>query len=141
MGSIPYVASIIATHRKYYDKVHIMKPITSNPMSGEYYLIGIGFKGISPTELEKYYEILENFKTDQPVIPKYKPDAAIESAIARIYHLNAIYQTIVNTIYQCDLEKDAPTECKLYLEDSGKYTIKLFKEWIKRNRYSPMNIK
>ena len=140
-SSIPYVASIIATHRKYYNKVHIMKPITSNPMSGEYYLVGIGFKGISPAELEKYYQLLDNFQIDQPVIHKYQPDAAIESAIASIYQLNARYDAILNTIMECYLDKDSPKECKLYLEDSGKYTIKLFKEWIKRNRYSPMNIK
>ena len=140
--SVPYVASIIATYQKYYEQVHMIKPITSNPMSGEYYIVAIGFKGIMPAELDKYYQILADFKTDVPV-GNYKSDAAIENAIATIYQLNANQTEIVNVIMECHLEKDKnpPKECHHYLQDNTKYMIPLFKTWIKKNRYVAMNIK
>ena len=162
--SVPYVASIIATYQKYYEQVHMIKPITSNPMSGEYYIVAIGFKGIMPAELDKYYQILADFKTDTPVgysrreypnltkgrreaspfpVGNYKSDAAIENAIATIYQLNANQTEIVNVIMECHLEKDKnpPKECHHYLQDNTKYMIPLFKTWIKKNRYVAMNIK
>ena len=162
--SVPYVASIIATYQKYYEQVHMIKPITSNPMSSEYYIVAIGFKGITSTELDKYYHILEDFKTDTPVgysrrenpnltkgrreaspfpVGNYKTDAAIENAIATIYQLNANQTEIVNVIMECHLEKDKnpPKECHHYLQDNTKYMIPLFKTWIKKNRYVAMNIK
>ena len=53
-----------------FEEVNLFKPYTSDATSGEFYVIGKGFKGIENNELEKLYTILNNFKVNYALFPK-----------------------------------------------------------------------
>jgi len=138
-GSIPYVASIIATYKKYFTKVVVMKPTTSNPLSGEYYLVGLGFKGITPNQLNSFYQKLDDFTVDSPII-EYKQDAAIENAIAQLYKLISKSNDMIIVLQECyHSGNNMSKECNRYLKDFAKFQRPLFFEWMKKNRYIPTN--
>jgi hypothetical protein len=145
-GSIPYLVSLIMAYQEYYNEVIIMKPITSNPISSEYYLIGIGFKGITTKQLEHLYKFLTSFQPDTPLdIDSNKKDvkSKIETVIVKIYELNNKSDEILNVLMECFINQKENTkinkECNNYLENSIKFEKELFKEWIKKNKYSPIS--
>ena len=53
-----------------FEEVIFFKPYSSNMDSGEFYVIGKGFKGITKPQLENLYEILDNFKVNNSLIDK-----------------------------------------------------------------------
>ena len=143
-----YSVNIIYLYQQYFNKVIIMKPITSNPRSSEYYLIGIGFKGISDIELNKLYDILNNFSKEtinQCIFKKSDLDSQILSnitnALRSVLHLNLNQNKIFLLILRCQFEedKDIKTEqkCNDILEHHYKYEVPLFKNWIQTNNYKP----
>ena len=48
-----------------FETVILTKPITSNPNSSEFYVIGKSFRGISDEHFNKLLDILRNFKINQ----------------------------------------------------------------------------
>jgi hypothetical protein len=52
-----------------FDEVSLFKPYTSNPDSGEFYVIGQGFNGIDDSELERLYKMLDKFELNDALIP------------------------------------------------------------------------
>lgn len=141
--SINYVASLISIYCKFYKNVHIMKPITSNPLSGEYYIIGINFKGISNTQLDYYYKLLDDFEIDMILndISKDETDI-IHSCLAQIYNLQTSSYDMLNVLFLCKSLKETTSkdakQCNYYLENSFKFNQDLFKMWMKKNNYVPI---
>lgn len=150
-GSIDYLVSLIKAYQHYYNEVIIMKPVTSNPISSEYYLIGIGFKGVSKDKLEEWYSFLSKFKPDMSLneclkIENSKNVDNIEEVLGDIYELNNKSDEILIVLMECFLNKNitiknvkASKECNNYLDNSIKFEKELFKQWIKRNKYAPIS--
>jgi hypothetical protein len=62
-----------------FEDVSLFKPYTSDATSGEFYVIGKGFKGIEERDLEKLYTILNQFKVNYAIFPKEAlPDTFIK---------------------------------------------------------------
>lgn len=55
-----------------FEQVSLFKPYSSNPDSGEFYVVGINFLGVSEMEIEKLYKILDGFKYNHAIIEKDK---------------------------------------------------------------------
>ena len=53
-----------------FEEVSLFKPYSSNPDSGEFYVVGKGFTGVDDEQLERLYKILDNFKVNNALIPK-----------------------------------------------------------------------
>ena len=53
-----------------FEEVSLFKPYSSNPDSGEFYVVGQGFRGVEDSVLERLYKILDNFKVNDALIPK-----------------------------------------------------------------------
>ena len=53
-----------------FEEVNLFKPYTSDSTSGEFYVIGKGFKGIEEKQLDKLYTILNKFKVNNAIFPK-----------------------------------------------------------------------
>lgn len=65
IGALECYVNLLNTYSVYFEEVHLFKPITSRPQSGEFYIIGKGFKNINDNDLEKLLYILDNFKENQ----------------------------------------------------------------------------
>jgi len=64
-----------------FDEVSLFKPYSSNPDSGEFYVIGQGFHDIEESALERLYKILDKFKLNDALIPL---DSIPETFISQI---------------------------------------------------------
>ena len=53
-----------------FEEVSLFKPYSSNPDSGEFYVVGKGFRGVEDSMLERLYKILDNFKVNDALIPR-----------------------------------------------------------------------
>jgi hypothetical protein len=78
-----FFISFIYLYYIYFEEVNLFKPYTSDSTSGEFYVIGKGFKGIETYELDKLYTILSKFKTNYALFPQ---SALPESFIKQIDH-------------------------------------------------------
>ena len=94
-----------------FEQVNLFKPYTSNPDSGEFYVVGRGFKGVSETQLNKLYKILDNFEFNNAIIEKDKiPDSFVSQIVVfleKISNLNTIgieKQNLLLTCYKSSLE-------------------------------------
>jgi 23S rRNA U2552 (ribose-2'-O)-methylase RlmE/FtsJ len=108
--------NLLHTYSVYFDKVNLFKPMSSNPKSGEFYIIGTGFKGIIDEDLSQLLLILDNFNENQIYIEK-----------STIKNIDIIITFI------CDL-----LEYNVIMKD---YMLKIFKSLKKYNKYSPFNSK
>jgi hypothetical protein len=145
-----YSVNIIYLYQQYFNKVIAMKPVTSNPRSSEYYIIGIDFKGITDIELNKLYNILENFNTDSINQCVFKKEdlnnkilSNINNGIKKIIELN-LNQTKINILlwrchYQQNKEPVIEQKCSNFIKYHRNYEIRLFKDWIKNYNYIPIN--
>ena len=66
-----------------FEEVNLFKPYTSDATSGEFYVIGKGFKGIEDNDLEKLFTILNKFKQNHAIFPR---DALPDTFINQIYN-------------------------------------------------------
>ena len=55
-----------------FEQVSLFKPYSSNPDSGEFYVVGINFLGISETQIENLYKVLDDFKLNHAIIEREK---------------------------------------------------------------------
>jgi len=53
-----------------FEQVSLFKPYSSNPDSGEFYVVGINFLGISESQIENLYKVLDGFKLNHAIIDK-----------------------------------------------------------------------
>jgi len=53
-----------------FEQVSLFKPYSSNSDSGEFYVVGINFLGISESQIENLYKVLDGFKLNHAIIEK-----------------------------------------------------------------------
>ena len=140
-----YFVSYLYLYYLMFDEVRIIKPHTSNPNSGEFYLVGLKFKGLDENIKNKLLKHLDNFKENMTL---FKKDDIPEEFSYQI--TNFINEMTKNKIIQYDMQnmlftcikKEEPElikllKCNKYL--NSKYIDKIqesrFKEWIKMYKF------
>jgi hypothetical protein len=124
-------------------EVSLFKPYTSNPDSGEFYVIGQGFLGVDDESLERLYKILERIELNQSIISEDKiPETfvlQISGFLERITNLNVMSIEKQNLLLTC--YKDGQNQklkkylkCDNFLDKDNLQNIQRprFEEWIKR---------
>ena len=125
----------------------LFKPYTSNPDSGEFYVVGTGFRGIEEDELERLYRMLEKFELNQGLIAKDDlPEtflAQMNAFLERMSSLNTMAIEKQNLLLTCYKDGKDPKiqkylKCDSFLSLDNLQNIQKprFEEWIKRYGFS-----
>jgi len=126
-----------------FKEVSLFKPYTSNPDSGEFYVVGEGFRGIEGNELERLYRVLDRFELNDGIIPQDKmPETFItqmNSFLEKMSALNTMAIEKQNLLLTCYKEGGNPKlkkylKCDNFLSLDNLQNIQMprFNEWIKR---------
>jgi hypothetical protein len=127
-------------------EVSLFKPYTSNPDSGEFYVIGQGFLGVDNEELERLYKILERMEVNDSIITRDKiPETfiyQISGFLDRITNLNVMSIEKQNLLLTCYKDGQNPKlkkylKCDNFLDKDKLVMIQKprFEEWIKRYEF------
>ncbi len=129
-----------------FDELRLVKPLTSNPNSGEFYVVAKGFRGISDANYEKLLTVLGGFKENMCFVPKDDiPDEFVEMVAkfnSSVVKRNINHKLVQNRIYSCkkDRIKNLPgnKDCMVYLNKSlvKKTQTRMFKNWIYHNKFT-----
>ena len=130
-----------------FDTFYLMKPLTSNPDSGEFYVVGEGFKGINETEIKRLYDILDVFKLNDGIISLEDIPATFISQInqflEKMSNLNTLATEKQNMLLTCYKEDKNPKmkkylKCDRFLSLDNLQNIQRprFEEWIRRYGFS-----
>jgi hypothetical protein len=124
-----------------FDQIYLFKPYTSKPSSGEFYIIGKKFLGISDSDLDALLTVLDNFHLNQTFFNKNK---IADSFVRQVFDFvdkmsNYNIQTIEkeNFFMTCLADKDdklrKTTNCLDYMNPDklGEIQKKRFKEWVR----------
>jgi hypothetical protein len=128
-----------------FDEFNLVKPLTSNPDSGEFYVVCKGFRGISEDMYEKMMNVLDNFTVNICFFDKKDiPDEFVNQImdfVDKLLNMNVEHSEITNLLLTCMIHKnpviEESTQCSKYLDK--KYIEKIhnekFKEWVKINKF------
>lgn len=130
-----------------FSEVSLFKPYTSNPDSGEFYVIGQGFLGVDDDSLERLYKILERMEVSQSIIAEDKiPETfvfQISGFLDRITNLNVMSIEKQNLLLTCYKDSQNPKlkkylKCDSFLDKDKLVMIQKprFEEWIKKYEFS-----
>ena len=93
-----------------FDSVRLIKPNTSSPNSGEFYLVGLRFTGIDDNVLDTLIKELDTFKENQCFFKKEEIPEAFTSQVVefveKLLELNNKQLDIVNMLLTCIVDKD-----------------------------------
>lgn len=133
-----------------FEEVNLFKPYTSDATSGEFYVIGKGFKGIDDNQLVKLYTILDKFKTNYAIFPK---EVIPEPFMKQIYNfLDVLTKYNIkgyekqNFLLKCYKESQTNkshnntklnTMCKTFMNEKNIENILIprYNQWIKMNEF------
>ena len=124
-----------------FEEVRLIKPQTSSPNSGEFYVVGLRFRGVEDGVFNKLMKNLDDFKVNncffkKEAIPESFTTQIIEF-VEKILDLNAKQFDMVNMLMTCIANPDPvieeATQCRKYLDGDfiKKIQTKRYKEWIK----------
>lgn len=124
-----------------FHELHIMKPHTSNPDSGEFYVIGKNKRDMEEDEIEKIVNQLNNFEVNECLFEEWRiPESfviQITDFVKKLSLMMTEQYDIQNMLLTCIIDNDEvidrETKCKKYLSPSFTKDIqeKRFQEWIK----------
>lgn len=88
-----------------FEETTLFKPYTSNPDSGEFYVVCKGFKGIDEKQLEKLFDILDGFTLHSAIIEKENiPETftkQVNTFIELMSSMNTMATEKVNMLIEC----------------------------------------
>lgn len=140
LKSSGYFSNLIYLYYLMFETVILTKPLTSSPISGEFYIVGKSFRGISNENFEKIINTLENFKPNQCIFPQNEiPDEFIKQVLEfnkTILQLNIKSGNMKFEYLQCfskDNKLKKELDCNKYINSKYYNNIKnqKFKEWVK----------
>ena len=112
-----------------FEDVSLFKPYTSDATSGEFYVIGKGFKGIEERDLEKLYTILNQFKVNYAIFPKEAlPDTFIKQ-------INNFLELMSNYNMKAYEKQNLLLKCYKEAKEKKDKKNKKYSEWIKINEF------
>ena len=142
-----------------FEQISLFKPYSSNPDSGEFYVVGVNFLGISELQIENLYKVLDGFKLNHAIIEKEMiPDTfiiQINNFIKNMSELNTNAINKTNLLLTCydnmpmsmpNKKKNSKTKnsdlyellkCNNFLDDKNIETILVprYNEWIKKYNF------
>ena len=137
--------NMIYTYYQIFDEVALFKPYCSNPNSGEFYLVGKGFNGISDSNLDNLLNILDNFTLNQCWVSEDDiPYKFISQVNNFLKDMSEIYKFTLDTsvlIRTCLKDKNSEfrriSKCYDFLDEKKIYKIQepQFKKWIKEYKF------
>jgi len=141
-GASGFFISFIYLYYLAFDELSLFKPYTSNPDSGEFYVVGRNFQGIPDKALDKLLEILDKFELSDALFPKDAiPDTfriQIAKFIDDITRYNASTIEKQNMLLTCVKDKHDKIlqdkfKCDSFLKPENLNEIQepRFKKWIK----------
>jgi hypothetical protein len=145
-----FLISYLYIYYLMFDSVRLIKPNTSSPNSGEFYLVGLRFTGLDDSVLNTLIKELDTFKENQCFFKKEEIPEAFTSQVIefveKLLELNNKQIEIVNMLLTCIIDKDGEKkdkkkknekECKKYLDKEfiTKIQTKRYKEWIKTYKF------
>ncbi len=123
-----------------FEDVYLIKPLSSNPISGEFYVIGKKFIGLNEKLFERMLQILDNFDVnicffEKSSIPDHFMNQIIDF-IGKITKLNVEFIEIQNLLLTCLTNRneiiEKETDCRKYLNQ--KYIEEVnkakFEKWV-----------
>lgn len=138
--SIGYFCNLIYLYYLMFETVILIKPMTSSPISGEFYVVGKSFRGISNDNFIKIINTMNNFKPNQCIFPENDiPKEFIKQIIEfnnNILQLNIKSENMRIEYLQCfskDNKIKEELNCNKYINSKYYNNIKnqKFKEWVK----------
>jgi hypothetical protein len=115
-----------------FDKLHIVKPLTSRPVNSEVYLVGIGFKGATDAKIEQLkniLKVLDKQSIDESASMLDTPPVDFDKHLLTITEIIFVDQQIAHLKYA----RKVYTE-KIYVKKPD-----LWKKWIKDTKIKPIN--
>ena len=140
-----FFINLIYIYNLFFKEIRLIKPHSSSPNSGEFYIVGLKFKGITDDEFEKLISPLNNFKANncffsKSDIPETFSNQVVEF-MEKLLKMNTEHYDIMNTLLTCVIDKDPviqeKTQCNKFLNSTFlKQLHKIrFEEWIKMNKF------
>jgi 23S rRNA U2552 (ribose-2'-O)-methylase RlmE/FtsJ len=127
--------NILHTYSVYFENVHLYKPDASRPQSGEFYIVGVGFKGIDDLDLNKILTVLDNFTENTIFINKDSISNTnnIMKFMCELLKYNNKMKTYKLRIYESLVEYGMKSPY-------DNYALALYKKyagftWLKQNKY------
>ena len=139
-----YFSNLIYVYYLMFETVILIKPMSSSPISGEYYVVGKSFRGISKAHFEKIINTLDNFIPNQCIFPQNEiPDEFVKQVLEfnkSILNLNILSENMRIEYLQCfskDNKIKKELDCNKYINSKYYNNIKnlKFKEWIKEFKF------
>ena len=129
-----------------FESVSLFKPYSSNPDSGEFYVVGEGFRGIDERELDRLYEILDNFKLNSGIIKLEDiPEtfiSQINQFLEKMSNLNTIAIEKQNMLLTCYKDDKNPKlqkylKCDTFMNPDNLQNIQVprYNEWIRKYKF------
>lgn len=122
----------------YFREIHLIKPLTSSPNSGEFYIVGLGFKGITNIDYENIISNIDNFQTNQCLFKKNEIPINFSNQIIdfinNLQNVNTKMYVIKIKLVECIKEK---SNCNQLTNDNILKDIQKqkFKEWINMYKF------
>lgn len=127
-----------------FSEIRLIKPIMSSPNSGEFYVVGYNFLGISDQDFEALISKIPKFKINQCIFPRKKIPISFSYQV--IEFVKEIENLIINhyklqtNILKCFDQKDTNVKnilCNLVLNKSNITRLKntRTKKWIEINEF------
>jgi hypothetical protein len=148
-----YFVNYLYLYYLLFDELRLVKPLTSNPKSGEFYVVCKGFRGISENNYEKLLKILDDFKEGMCVFDKNDIPQDFVDSICEFYKIvsdkNVKTKTIHSRIFTCkiNMRKNMKTQtkklidkdCRVYLNTQfiKKINNDMFGKWVHHNKFKP----
>jgi len=137
--------SMIMLYYIMFNKVYLIKPVSSNPDSGEFYVVGQSFRGLNDDIHEKLISLIDNFEVNQCIFPKEEiPETFTKQVIAfinKLLELNINHNEMTNMLMTCIVDPNPiikkATKCDYYMSPQYLNDIqeRRFKEWIKITKF------
>lgn len=127
---------ILYTYYLMFRELHLYKPYSSDPTSGEFYVIGKYFKGVPDNKLETMLNILDNFKLNQCIYPRDAIPEYFSSQIIKFIDVMSYYNTKAVERFtffnDCMFSENDTKHCKDFLKPDNVDKIKKirYEKWI-----------
>jgi hypothetical protein len=119
-----------------FKELHLFKPYSSDPTSGEFYIIGKHFIGIDSKHLDVMYQILDNFKLNQNLIARQHIPDYFKKQFYRFIDVLSYYNTRAierqNFLIECIADNLNTEKCNDYLDKTNIQKIKeiRYSKWV-----------
>ena len=140
-----FFINYIYIYSLYFKEIRLIKPLSSSPNSGEFYLVGLKFKGIKDKDYNNIIDKIDKFEENQCLFTKNQISLDFSNQIIgfieKLINLNIDQYDIWNILLNCTISKDKKflklTNCKQYMEPKKlkHMQIQRFKMWVKLYKF------